>query len=296
MVETDTELLATVEQLTHLVTAVDTAQSGIDDLHSTVEETIGQIEAEWSVLEQRASTMLALVTSAQNELIAEAQTVEQTLSDLQESIEEQQQQAHADYTTVETYIDTCDEKLGAQQEILTGLAQSASDSLSALQAQAETTEADLTEAITHSANTLQTALINDLSEHSTGMQRQVATLESCFTETCMPLLSEQVSDFTGQLDTVVTNLTGKLEQIGQTTTEKTIEALLPLEEVKAQYELITNNVTQLKQSVDTVVDRMDNVTDETARALSLLEDGVEVTSTGALMVVGILEDVRDLLA
>ena len=59
---------------------------------------------------------------------------------------------------------------------------------------------------------------------------------------------------------------------------------------------MTDNVNQLKQSADTIVDRIDNISDETSRALSLLEDGVEITSTGAMMVVGIMEDVKDLLS
>ncbi|MEO1623459.1 MAG: hypothetical protein AAFU53_20830, partial [Cyanobacteria bacterium J06632_3] len=125
---------------------------------------------------------------------------------------------------------------------------------------------------------------------------QVTALENNLIESFMPSVRSQVTDFTSQLDSVVTQVTGSIERLGETTAEKTLEALLPLEDVKAQYAILTSNVNQLKQSADSIVDRIDNVSEETSRAISLLEDGVEVTSTGAMMVVGIMEDVKDLLA
>ncbi|MEL7069708.1 MAG: hypothetical protein AAFV85_23770 [Cyanobacteria bacterium J06634_6] len=295
MIETDTEILATVEQLSTLVAAIDTAQGGVDDLASTATSTIEQVDTDWAVLEQRATAVLALVNSAQAKLTAESQLAETAVSELQESLESLQDQARTDYEGVETLLETCDQKIGAHQESLSVLAQAAADSLTTLQTQAEATETSLTEALTNSANSIQSELMNELTEQQTSIRDQVSTLQSSLSETCVPMVRSQVTDFTGQLDTVATKLTGRLEQLSETTTEKTMEALLPLEEVKAQYTLLMNNVNQLKQSVDSVVDRIDNVSDETSRALSLLEDAVEVTSIGALMVVGIMEDVKDLL-
>lgn len=286
----------TVEKLKTLMGNVEEHQSTADSVEASVAEVISQFDQAWTELEQRFRTLLEHIDTVRENLRTERSQVDETIAQLQAKLE-----------TTRTQVE---EGLIITQASVVAISESAMNSQSSLEKSFEITqtafeqlenhsiemEENLGENLQQTENFLISELETDVASHEEELQAQMQELETCIVGTCIPAVTEQVSDFSDHAISLVERVGLKLTDVGDEVEESVVSFLDTFK--FSHHQLLSGTLGSAQDVTEHLTGISEFVTDSVGdiqETVELLLDGVSTANIGVEAAVGTLEDVIDLL-
>lgn len=274
---------------------VSNLQEEIVSVKGQVEEAGTQLESQWQDLSARGQGLMASADEAQSEITAASEQLrakaEQVGSRIQEAMSQVDQvtektRAGIDSLTegVEALIPDADEVMSKVEEAIGNL----NDDVQSLDTQLEETRSFTDQHIHNEFN----SLVEDIRGQADQTYQEFSGYVS---NSFIPTVVDQVSQFKGHIDQVVDTAKTKLDEVQSTSETESSSAMDQMKDIfGSQFTEAIDTVQRLQQAVEEIGSAITNVGDVASMGLQTMSAATSSCGVGINAAYGIVKDLTEL--
>jgi chromosome segregation ATPase len=188
-VNLDESAARALDTVTGLLAAADHARTEVVSVHEKVEHISERIEAEWSLVRERARALLEHVVNEDQQLVAAVAESNRALDELRSVFDQLEEEAPAEMAEAQDEFDELAETVGNVEPLLAEAMEESETIEASLQAKVDEVEAELNRATSQAEELLAQVLLGELKELEAEAERETVELNAYFAGQCLPAIA-----------------------------------------------------------------------------------------------------------
>jgi len=246
-VNLDESAARALDTVTGLLAAADHARTQVASMHEKVEHISERIEAEWSLVRERARAFLEHVVTEDQQLVAATVETNRALDGLRSVFDRLEQEAPAEIGETQDEFDELAETVGNIEPQLAEAMEESEGIEASLRAKIDEVEAEMSEALSHAEELLAQVLLGELRELEAEAERETIELNAYFAGQCLPAIAAKSQELYEQLVQVEEDVRVALTTAGDDTESMTEETL---KDATARYDEELEDLDDLGKNVE----------------------------------------------
>ena len=247
MANLDEAAARALDTVTGLMAAADHARTEVAATHEKVEQISERIDAEWSLVRERARSFLEHVVNEDQQLVAAVVEANRALDGLRTAFDQLEDEAPAQLAETQDEFDELAESVAGVEPLLEAAMEESESIEASLQAKVDEVEAELSQAMSHAEELLAQVFLGELKELEVEAERETIELNAYFADQCLPTIAARSQELYEQLVQAEEEVRLTLTAAGDET-EATTESVL--RDTTVQYDQELEDLDDLGRNVE----------------------------------------------